>query len=239
MSVQVAGFEDVVTGRQNNLVVAIAKQVAKGPVCKRSNPFVIEGESGFGKTTILNAIARAVEAMKDGRNMIHSTCDRIFLDYLEALRRNKVDVFRTRYETVDVLLLDQFEAAKGAASFIEELLHIFDSRMRMKKQTVVATAVRLEALQHKECPAEFIGRLMSGVAVRLGRPDKRMRIAALRRELRESGENFPDAVSEVMANASKKNMGSLGGMLHRVMFAREVMGKSALRQKNLDEMLDK
>lgn len=50
---------------------------------------------------------------------------------------------------------------------------------------------------------------------------------------------FEDAVIEAISNASKKNMWSVGGMLHRVMFARAVMGKSVLRQRNLDKLLNK
>lgn len=239
MSEQFTGFKGVVIGRSNTLAVAIAKKVTKGPVRKRSNPFVIEGECGFGKTTILNAIASGVAEIKDGRKVIYSTVDQFVGEYCEALRSDKVDVFRKRYEAVDVLLLDQGEALKGSFLLCDELLHILDARMRKNRQTVVATSVRLEDLQHKERMAELVGRLMSGVVVRLGRPDKRMRMAAIRKELRESGEELPGAVVEAIANASRKNMWCVGGPLHRVMFAREVIGKAALRQRNLDKLLEK
>lgn len=239
MNQSTVGFEGVVVGRPNTLAVAIARKVVKGPVRKCSNPFVIEGECGFGKTTILNAIAVGVEGMKDGRKVILSTGDQFVMGYCEALRRNGVDAFRKQYETVDVLLLDQIEVLKNSGALCDLLLHILDARMRKKMQTVVATSVKLDALQHKEGAAELVGRLMSGVVIRLGRPDMRMRIAAIRKEMRESGEELPEAVVEAIADVSRKNMWSVGGPLHRVMFAREVMGKSAFRKKNLDKLLEK
>lgn len=239
MNQQIDGFEGVVVGRPNTLAVAIAKQVAKGPVRKRSNPFVIEGECGFGKTTILDAIATGVEAMKDGRKVILITGDQFISDYCDALRRNKVDAFRKRYKDADVLLLDQVEVLKKCMSMCDEVLQILDSRMKNRKQTVVATSARLETLQHKDGTGELVGRLMSGVVVRLGRPDKRMRIAAIRKELRESGTDLPEDIINSVANVARKNMWAVGGLLHRVMFVCEVLGKSALRGKNLDELLEK
>lgn len=239
MDAQITGFDGVVIGRPNTLAVAIAKKVVRGPVRKRSNPFVIEGECGFGKTTILNAIATGAAALKDGRKVIYSTGDQFVTDYCEALRQEKMDAFRKRYETVDVLLLDQLEALKNSITLCDVLLHILDTRMGKKRQTVVATSVRLEVLQHKERAAELVGRLMSGVVVRLGRPDKRMRTASIRRELRESNVELPDNVIEAIANVSRKNMWCVGGQLHRVMFALEEMGQSALRQKNLEKLLEK
>lgn len=225
MNQRTDGFESVVVGRPNTLAVAIAKQVTKGPVRKRSNPFVIEGECGFGKTTILDAIAAGVVAMKDGRKVIHVTGDEYLQEYVEALRDNKVDAFRKRYKAGDVLLLDQFEVVKKCRMMCDEFLHILDFRMKNKKQTVVATSVGLDSLQYKECAAEIVGRLMSGIVVRLGRPDKRMRMAAIRKELRESGADLPDAVVESIANASRKNMWVVGGLLHRAMLARETVGR--------------
>lgn len=238
MKQQMAGFEGVVEGRSNALAVSIAKQIVNGPVRKRSNPFVIEGASGYGKTSILNAIASGVRAKADGRRVLQVAGDQFVNEYCEALQRNEEKQFRKRYETVDVLLLDQTSVLRRGSLLVDVLLPILDTRLLRKRQTVVATGVKVDGLRDDERVSEVVGRLMSGVVVKLGRPDKRMRMAAIKMELRDAGEMLPDAVVEAIANSAKKNLWITGGALHRVLFARDVDGKSALRSRNLKKLLE-
>lgn len=238
MKQQMVGFEGVVEGRSNALAVAIAKQIVKGPVCKRSNPFVIEGASGYGKTAILNAIALGVEAMHDGRTVYYASGDQFISEYCESLRRNEGKSFLERYETVDVLLLDQTAVLGKSDAIVDLLLQILDVRLRNKRQTVVASGVKFDGIGGKVHMSEVVGRLMAGVVVKIGRPDRRMRITAIKRELQDAGEVLPEAVVEAIADAGKTNMWVVGGILHRVMFASEVSGKTALKPKNLKKLLE-
>lgn len=56
--------------------------------------------------------------------------------------------------------------------------------------------------------------------------------------MHEFDASLPDAVIEAIAEACKKNMWAVGGGLHRVMLAREVSGKAALRATNLHKLLE-
>jgi len=232
----VPGFEKLAVGRPNALAVAVAKEIVVG-TAKRFTPLVIEGESGFGKTAILNAITEGIEAMKDGRKVMYVTGDGMLDDYVSAMKENTVAELCGRYAQADVLIIDQFEVACLYRSLGEFLRKIVCDRIRKRKQLVVATSIPLVSDMKCMLPEGLTGRLISGVVVRLSRPDKGMRMAMIKNELHESGLALPDSVVEAIAVAGTKDMWSVGSPLHRVMLARELMGRAALRPKRLQRLL--
>ena len=119
-------FESFVAGKSNEFVFAAAKSVAKNPGAN-FNPLYIYGASGLGKTHLLQSIANYINLHKPGLRVLYTTCEKFINELIDSIYLNKGNNrdmqarFRSRYRSVDVLLIDdvQFLAKKQAVQ--EEL----------------------------------------------------------------------------------------------------------------------
>ncbi|NLA45862.1 MAG: ATP-binding protein, partial [Candidatus Cloacimonetes bacterium] len=98
-------FEEFVVGRNNNFAYSAAKAVAEAPGYTY-NPLFIYGESGMGKTHLMQAVGNYV--VKEGRNcsIYYTTSEEFTNEMIESIRANKMPEFRSKYRKVDLLLVD-------------------------------------------------------------------------------------------------------------------------------------
>jgi chromosomal replication initiator protein len=110
-------FDSFVPGKANDLARAAALQVADNPGAGY-NPLFVYGGVGLGKTHLVQAIGnRMIQADPKARiRYIHA--DRYVSDVVRAVRTNSYDDFKRRYDTLDLLLIDdiQFFPARKARS---------------------------------------------------------------------------------------------------------------------------
>ena len=99
-------FERFVVGSSNKFAHAAARAVADNPG-HSYNPLYIYGESGLGKTQLIQAI-------REGRNQ----------------------EFRDKYRSADIFLMDDVQFVAGRASTQEEMFHTFNTLYEAKRQIV-------------------------------------------------------------------------------------------------------
>lgn len=112
-------FDSFVVGSSNKFVYAAAKSVAEHPG-ESFNPLFIYGESGLGKTHLMQAIANQVERDMPGKRVLYTTCDNFLNEFIDSMisgklsSRDKGARFRLHYRNVDILMIDdiQFLAKK-------------------------------------------------------------------------------------------------------------------------------
>ena len=132
-------FETFVEGRANQLARAVAIQVAENPGENAYNPLFIYGSVGLGKTHLLHAIGNLISRKKPGAKVLYLHAERFVGDMVKALQTNRIDNFKTRYRSVDVLLIDdiQFFAKKERSQ--EEFFHTFNSLLEGKQQIILTS----------------------------------------------------------------------------------------------------
>ena len=82
-----------------------ALAVAEAP-SQAYNPLFIHGPTGLGKTHLLQAIAHYVTTSTPDMTACYVTCEAFTNDFIEALREKRIEQFKNRYRTYDVLLVD-------------------------------------------------------------------------------------------------------------------------------------
>lgn len=136
-------FENFVIGNSNRYAYTAAQTVSKA-LGKKYNPLFIYGALGVGKTHLLHAISH--DAQNEGKIVIYATVEQFMNDFTANLRNQTMDIFRKKYRTCDVLLIDDIQYIGHKFHTQEELYHTFNELHFANKQIVVTSDVPLNQI---------------------------------------------------------------------------------------------
>jgi chromosomal replication initiation ATPase DnaA len=213
-------FEDFVGTGSNQLALTAARAVAEHPGAMY-NPLVIVGPTGLGKTHLLHGIGHALSTAPGALVACLSAQD--FLDELvQAMERNRVDAWRSRYRRATAFLLDDIHLLAQKEHSQEELFHLFNALLDTQRQLVFTANVP---------PRELVGiddrlitRLNGGLVTELQPPDRDLRLAVVHRELKgRLGEADPD-LAAYLAERPATSLRTVTGTVQRVVEEAEAQG---------------
>jgi len=128
-------FENFIVGPGNDVAYAASKYLVENENVWYNSLF-ISGNSGMGKTHIIQAIAQALH----DKNIIYlyQTADRFIQDYVSAVRSNNIDQFEKAFEKIDVLLIDDIQFFAKKKQTEEIFIKIFNSLIQQQKRIVIS-----------------------------------------------------------------------------------------------------
>ncbi len=206
-------FDTFVVGAANRLAVTAARTVAESPG-SAYNPLFIYSGSGLGKTHLLMAIGANAKRLAPTLNVEYLTLDEYVEAFHAAIAAGQGDAFRRRFQTVDVLLVDDVQFLANRREMQTELLRLSEALQIAGRQIVLTSdrpPAEIEALDER-----LISRFSGGLVVDIGAPDYETRVAILRRKAEERGAEFPPGVLETVAAAEFTNVRELMGVLNRL-----------------------
>ena len=204
-----SGFDGVIEGESNTIALAAAKRVATGPVDDGLNPLGLVGQSGTGKTRILNAIAAEIASLQDGRTVISITGQQFRSDYVNALTNDYVPSFRDKFKMADVLLVEGAEVFEASACLADEILPIIDDFLKNGKQVVIALTRPFK--KSKEINRSFYGRIVSSATLSLAYPDEDMKRRYIKSYLSMKDATLPDSKIKSILKSSAKSFWEIKG----------------------------
>lgn len=214
-------FESFIVGASNQLAHAAVSRVADAaagaPIS--FNPLFVHAQAGLGKTHLLNAVCHRLRQRLPDRKVMFLTAERFMYSFVLALRQKDTISFKDQFQSVDVLLIDDFQFLQGK-TMQQEFCHAFNSLVDARRQVIVAADVppaQLDMIDQR-----MRSRLMGGLVVDIELPDLdlRRRIVQSRCEslqLRDPAVSIPDEVLEFIANRITGSGRELEGALNRVM----------------------
>jgi len=226
-------FETFVIGAANRLAVTAARTVAESPG-SAYNPLFIYSGSGLGKTHLLMAIGAAAKRLAADLNVEYLTLDEYVEAFHAAIAAGQGDAFRRRFQTVDVLLIDDVQFLTNRLEMQAELLRLSEALQAAGRQIVLTsdrTPVDIENLDER-----LISRFSGGLVVDIGAPDYETRVAILRRKSEERGAEFQPGVLETVAAASFANVRELMGVLNRLV-AYQAVNETPLNAEGAKQLL--
>jgi chromosomal replication initiator protein len=206
-------FENFVVGPSNRFAHAAAMAIAEQPG-GNYNPLFVYGGAGLGKTHLLQAIALHCLDLHPRLSLRYVTSENFFNDFIDGIRRKRMDEFKALYRSVDVFLLDDVQFLEGKEQVLEEFFHTFNALYESGKQLVFSSDRPPRSLSSLE--DRIRSRFEWGLTTDIQPPDVETRLAILRRNAGYAPQPVPESVLEFIANRVVDNIRELEGALTRV-----------------------
>lgn len=208
-------FDRFVVGTGNRLSHAASLAVSENPG-KIYNPLFIYGGVGLGKTHLLHAIGNRIQAVHSKQKVLYISSETFMNEYIDSIiTRTTAFDFRSKYRTVDVLLIDDIQFLQRKEGTQEEFFHTFNE-LHQNSNHIVMTSDRppknLETVEER-----LRSRFEWGMVADISPPQFETRIAILRQKCEDQNlENVPDSVLSYIAEVIQTNIRDLEGSLIRV-----------------------
>jgi chromosomal replication initiator protein len=227
-------FDNYIVGSGNRLAVAAARAVADAPGTVY-NPLFIYSGSGLGKTHLMGAIGNQVTQSQPSTTVRAVALDDILNELHAAMARGETDRLRQRYQTVDMLLIDDVQFLTGHTETQSELLRVLNVLQAAKHQ-IVMTSDRPPS-EIKDVDDRLVTRMSGGLIVDISAPDYETRTAILHSKCEERGVHFRSGVMEELARLEFRNVRELQGALNRLIAVQGMGGGDSVRPADVITML--
>lgn len=209
-------FQNFVIGKSNELAAAAAQAVAAAPG-RVYNPLFIYGETGLGKTHLMQAVAHDILQRTPQTRIIFMGTEQFTNELVLSIQTRKTHDFRRRFRETDLLLIDDVHFLKGKEATQEEFFHTFNALYEAGRQ-IILTSDRPPA----EIPgleARLISRFQWGMVADIESPDLEHRIAILQNKARldHLELTIPEDVIQFIAEHVRSSVRELEGSIIRLL----------------------
>jgi len=206
-------FDRFVVGQNNEFAHAACTAVASAKNAIY-NPLFIHGDSGLGKTHMMQAIGQRLMKENPSARVVYLTCEKFINEFIDTVRKGSLEKFRRKYRRADILLIDDIQFLGGKERSQEEFFHTFNELLDLQSQVVI-TSDR-PASEIKNIEPRLISRFESGLTVELQPPGVETRLAILRRKMEDWDVKLNDDILSMLAERIQSNVRRLEGGLVRI-----------------------
>ncbi|MGA1843505.1 MAG: chromosomal replication initiator protein DnaA [bacterium] len=203
-------FNKFVVGSCNQFAHAASKAVAEHPSLTY-NPLFIYGGVGLGKTHLLHGIGHYILDNFKNLNVLYIQSEKFTNELINSIRYDRMDLFRSKYRNIDILLIDDIQFIAGKERTEEEFFHTFNSLFETHKQIVISSDS-----SPKEIPTieeRLRSRFEWGLIADIQPPELETKVAILFKKAEINNIDLPNDVAFFIANNIKSNIRELEGCL--------------------------
>jgi chromosomal replication initiator protein len=212
-------FERFIANKSCQLAYEAARAVSEYPGTVY-NPLLIHGGVGLGKSHLLQAIAHVCAGQ--ARRTLYISAEAFTNDLILAIQQRTTAMFREKYRTVDILLMDDIQFIGGKESTQEEFFHTFNALINFNKQIVLACD------RHPRELATLADRLKSrfqgGLVVDVQPPEYETRIAILQMWAQERQITLNGDALDMIARRAPGNVRELEGVFNQIVAQSHLAG---------------
>jgi chromosomal replication initiator protein len=232
-------FDEFVVGPSNSWAHAAALAVAKKPGVAY-NPLFIYGDTGIGKTHLMQAVGHRI-LEQPGKVVAYISTETLLNEYVNSIKSDTAREFREKYRGVDVLLIDDVQFMASKSGIQEEFFNTFNALYTAKKQIIITSdrpASEISGLEQR-----LVSRFNAGMATQIECPNFETRLAIMRYKQSNVEKPLSDEIQTFIAENVKSNVRALEGAMNRAMALRDFSGEEPLTIEKvryvLRDLLDK
>ena len=210
-------FDLFVIGKSNELAAAAAHAVSQAPG-KVYNPLFIYGDTGLGKTHLMQAVAHETLQRSPNTRITYVGTEQFMNELIGSILDRTGAEFRRRYRETDLLLIDDVHFLKGRKETTqEEFFHTFNALYEAGRQIVLTSDRPPSEIAGLE--ARLISRFQWGMVADISLPDFEHRVAILKQkaQLDRLELTIPDDVIHFIAEHVRSNVRELEGSIIKLL----------------------
>ncbi len=209
-------FDSFVIGAFNELAHAASQAIIKKVGTNVYNPLFIYGNTGLGKTHLIQAIGNYIKKHHPQKKVFYITSEKFSVDYINSVGQGSktMAVFKEKYRKYDLFVMDDIQFLSNKEKTQEELFHIFNELYHNNKQIIFSSDRHpnyIPALEDR-----LKSRFSSGMIVDIQAPEYESRLAILRAKAQANKFFPPDDVLDYLASSVQGNIRELEGLLNGI-----------------------
>ena len=209
-------FDQFVIGKSNELAAAAAHAVAQAPG-RVYNPLFIYGDTGLGKTHLMQAIAHDVMTRNTTARITYIGTEQFTNELIGSIQHHTTSAFRRQYRETDLLLIDDVHFLKGKEATQQEFFHTFNALYEAGRQIVLTSDRPPSEIAGLE--GRLVSRFQWGMVADIDPPDFEHRVAILRQKAQVDHleHTIPEDVIRFIAENVKSSVRELEGSIIKLL----------------------
>lgn len=189
-------FDEFVVGKSNEVAYSACNALAQGDT-SFGRCLYINSATGLGKSHLTHAVAHHILEHNPSTRLNYLTAQQLTAEMVRSIQAKNMESFKEKYQSSDILLMEDMQSLTGKTKTQEELSLLFDVLLETGK-TVIFTGA--------QPPRDFAGvdpgvqsRLSSGLVTTINEPDLQTRVLIVDKKAKNLNLNLTEELCGYIA----------------------------------------
>lgn len=216
-------FETFVTGATNERACLAARRLAEWNATEWSNPFVVVGDTGAGKSHLMHAVANYAWTLKPSSHIIYIDARDYAHEYRNAMFGDMPakQAYEKKYAGTGMILFESIHLFKGPGSQ-SQFAFVLDQAEQRKAIVMISSLEPISSL--KSLSEELKSRLQKVDSARIEKPDLDLMVRIALSKAERFGLSLSLTDAHMLANEALFDIRTLEGFLHTIKSTVELRG---------------
>lgn len=215
-------FDNYIVWANNEFAHALMQRIAQAPGSEY-NPFFLHGHVWLGKTHLLQAAANQIMEQFPDKVVVYLPTPKIVDDIINAIKKNKLDQYKRKFEWVDVLIVDDVQFLANKDKCQEIFFTIFNDFIQHRKQLILSGDRPPRELTLIE--SRLTTRFALGTTCEVGMPDYETRAAIVQSKAESKDLPLTADMVELIAKTVVDNVRELEWMVNTLATKHHILGR--------------
>lgn len=217
-------FATFIEGECNRLARSASMSVAVNPGSDTPfNPLYIYGNSGLGKTHVVQAIGHEILQRHPELQVLYVSMNKFQAQFQTAAKNGTITDFIHFYQMIDVLLIDDIQELSGKQGTQNAFFNIF-SHLQMSGKQLVLTSDK-PPVELKDIEQRLLTRFKWGLSAEIKVPDYETKVKIIRAKAKRIKVELSDEVIRYLADNISANIREIEGALSSLVANTSFLGR--------------
>ncbi len=219
-------FASFIEGDCNRLARSAGMAVAVNPGNNPFNPLYIYGDSGLGKTHVVQAIGHEIRERHPELQVLYVSMNKFQAQFQRAYlsdKKGELNDFIHFYQMVDVLIIDDIQELTGKPGTQNVFFNIFNHLHLSGKQLILTSDK--PPVELKDIEERLLTRFKWGLTTQIQTPDYQTKVKIIRAKMERLNVPISDEVVSFLAENISANVREIEGALSSLVANASFMGR--------------